>query len=86
MVNVNVELRLSLTLRLIRLHSVHFQHCLNISIWNYISEWVQKSHYYPKPPFIMQFQFAICLSEFEILLKKRLDIGMFGDASRAIRK
>lgn len=83
MVNVNVKLRLSLTLWLLRLHPVHLQHRLDISVWNDISERVQQSHYHPEPPFVMQLQFTICLSEFEVLLKKRLDVGMLGDAARA---
>ena len=67
-----------------RLHSVHFQYSLNISIWNYISEWIQESHYYPKPPFITDFQIAVSFSELKLLFQKWLNIRMFCDATRAI--
>lgn len=63
---------------------VHFQDSLHAFVRDDISERKKNFHDDSEPPFIMDLQFAIGFSEFEILYQKRLNIRVFRNAPRAV--
>ena len=60
---------------------MHIQHSSDISAWNYISKWIQQPDYDTKPPLVSYLQLTISFAEVEVLLKKLMDVRVFGDAA-----